>query len=239
MSDPSSSTLFSRLGNLFRRNNQDIELPLQNDDGAIEARGTFLRPWAKRDAAIQNLQDGFHTLTDLMAGIRENLERSSNRQDDLLACLSHLPEALQAIPENSRLHGETLAAIRQQLEQQNIHQHRLADVLEQLGESGKDQTTAIGEVREHVENMRQTDEAISAHLSGLGSALQSVSRNSTTGAQVLEQMRDRIDSRDGQLERILHKHNARFTAMLAIAIFLSIAALVAVSVIGYMMLMKH
>jgi len=51
---------------------------------------------------------------------------------------------------------------------------------------------------------------------------------------VLEQMRDNINSRDGELERILHKQGNRFTTLLAIAIFLSIAALVAVGVIGYL-----
>ena len=46
-------------------------------------------------------------------------------------------------------------------------------------------------------------------------------------------MRDNINSRDGELERILHRQGSRFTTMLAVAIFLSIAALVAVGVIGY------
>ena len=51
-------------------------------------------------------------------------------------------------------------------------------------------------------------------------------------------MRDNISSRDGQLERILHKQAMRFTSMLAIAIFLSIAALVAVAVVGYQLMNK-
>ena len=45
-------------------------------------------------------------------------------------------------------------------------------------------------------------------------------------------MRDRINDRDGQLESILHKQGTRFTTMLAVAIFLSISALVAVCVLG-------
>jgi 4-hydroxybenzoate polyprenyltransferase len=75
-------------------------------------------------------------------------------------------------------------------------------------------------------------------MTNLGAALQSVSRNSTAGAQVLEQMRDRINDRDGQIETILHKQGSRFTTMLAVAIFLSISALVAVCVLGYMLVMQ-
>jgi len=75
-------------------------------------------------------------------------------------------------------------------------------------------------------------------MTNLGAALQNVSRNSTAGAQVLEQMRDRINDRDGRLEDIIHKQGTRSTAMLAVAIFLSISALVAVCVLGYMLMMQ-
>jgi hypothetical protein len=51
-------------------------------------------------------------------------------------------------------------------------------------------------------------------------------------------MRDRIDSRDGQLERILQRQGTRFTTMLAIAIFLSISALAAVCIMGYLLIIK-
>ena len=60
--------------------------------------------------------------------------------------------------------------------------------------------------------------------------------NSQTSAQVLSQMRDNLDARDGQIERVLHRQGVRFTTMLAVAIFLSIAALAAVGVLGFLLL---
>ena len=58
-----------------------------------EPRSTFLRPWAKRDAAIEQLQSGVGALADLMTGIKDNLERTAKRQDELVQYLSHLPGA--------------------------------------------------------------------------------------------------------------------------------------------------
>lgn len=237
-------TLFSRLGSWFRKGGRDGDLPLTHDgngeshETAMEPRSTFLRPWARRDAVVTQIQEGFGTLTDLMSTIRTNMDRQSQRQDELLAYLAHLPEALRSLPETSRAHGETLRAIHLQLEQQNVQQDKLSDILEKLSDSTGDQRETINEVREHIENIRQTDETISSNLNSLGAALQSVSRNSTTGAQVLEQMRDRIDTRDDQLERILHRQGTRFTTMLAIAIFLSVSALVAVCGIGYLVMQR-
>ena len=146
MSD--QQTLLERLGNLFRRNGRDGDLPLSDTTHALEHRSTFLRPWAKRDAAINNLQEGFTTLTDLMSTIRQGLEQQSKRQDELLAYLSHLPEALRTLPETSRVHGETLRAIHQQLEQQNIQQDKLTEILDRVSNNSSDQRKTLDEVRD-------------------------------------------------------------------------------------------
>ena len=232
--------LLSRIGSWFKRGSRENgDLPLDSMGTAIEPRTSFLRPWARRDAAIQNLQDGFNTLTDLMSGIRDNLDRTAERQDELLQYLSHLPQALQAIPESNRIHGETLKAIHAQLEQQVEHQETLTKVLDKIGQSGGVQQEMLEGLRDRVESLRDTDESIAQNLSSVSDAMQSVTKTSTTSTQVLEQMRDNIDLRDGSLERILHRQGTRFTTMLAIAIFLSVAALVAVSVLGYMLLNKR
>lgn len=203
-----------------------------------ESRGSLLRPWAKRDQAIANLQDGFSTLTDLMTAIKDNLNDQGRRQDELLKHLAHLPQAIQSIPESNRMQGEALKAIHARMEQQNEQQRMIAEILNKVSDTGSEQKKTVEQVRERVETMAEHDRNISDNLSSVGSAMQTVSRNSQASAQVLEQLRDNISSRDGQLERILHKQATRFTTMLAVAIFLSIAALVAVGVIGYQLLNK-
>jgi DNA repair exonuclease SbcCD ATPase subunit len=236
----STQGFFTRLGSWFRRSSNNDALDgsqlIDPNNTSIETRTSFLRPWARRDAAINQLQDGFTTLTDLMSTVRDNLERQNRRQEELVQYLSHLPEALQSLPESNRMHGEALRAIHQQLENQNSQQQRLAEILEKINTKGLEDREVLEEVRERVETMRQTDQAIAENLHSVGNAMQTINRSSQTHAQVLEQMRDNIDSRDGQLERILHRQGTRFTTMLAIAIFLSIAALTAVTVIGYLMI---
>jgi hypothetical protein len=63
--------------------------PAAEGEHTVEVPTTFLRPWAKRDAAIQHLQEGFVTLTDLMGAIRDNLERQNRKQDAIVAVLRH------------------------------------------------------------------------------------------------------------------------------------------------------
>src|SRR3954447_22614592 len=107
------ATFLSRIGKWFKRDHPSetggsTRGDLGGESGnhhpgtALETRTTFLRPWAKRDAAIANLQDGFNTLTDLMGSIRDNLEQQNRRQDELLGALQLLPQVLQGLPESSR-----------------------------------------------------------------------------------------------------------------------------------------
>src|SRR5438093_4298676 len=149
-------TLLARIGSWFKKSDRDIagqsasagtsaEMSLRNDNGQshfaatgqlLEPRSTFLRPWARRDAAIHQLQEGFGTLTELMQGIRDGLDKQGQRQAELMSFLSTLPQVLQPLPEASRMQGETLKAIHQQLAGNNQHQQKLSEILDKMGESG-------------------------------------------------------------------------------------------------------
>jgi archaellum component FlaC len=226
MSDEYSG-LMARIGSWFRRGKQADGSPT-TEIMTGDSRPSLLRPFGKRDQAIANLQDSFSTLTDLMTTIKDNLSDQGRRQDELLGYLSHLPKAIEGIPETNRLQVESLKAISARLEQQNTQQNLIGEILGKLADSDSEQKKVVEDVRSRVETVAEQNKTISDNLSSVGSAMQTVSKNSSASAQVLEQVRDNIEKRDGQLERMMLKQSARFTQLLVIAIFLSIAALVAV-----------
>jgi DNA repair exonuclease SbcCD ATPase subunit len=232
--------LLARIGGWFRKTQRDengnVTVLGHPSDGASEPRSTFLRPWARQEQMINRLQESFDTLTGLMSGINDNLQKQSIRQDDLLNYLSHLPQVLETLPESNRVQGETLKAIHQQLSHQTNQQDKLTNILERMSQSGGQQTELIEELRDRVDSFREVDQTIAENLTSVGSALQAVTTTSQTSAEVLQQMRDNVDSRNAQLERILQRQSTRFTTLLAIAIFLSIAALAAVCILGYRLL---
>jgi methyl-accepting chemotaxis protein len=203
-----------------------------------DARPSLFNPSAKRDQAIANLQQGFNTLTDLMSTIKDNLNDQGRRQDELLTYLSHLPKAIEGIPETNRLQVESLKAISARLEQQNTQQNLIGEILGKLADNDQQQKQAMDDVAARVENVAEQNKTISENLSSVGSAMQTVSKNSAASAEVLEQVRDNIEKRDGQLERLLHKQAMRFTSLLYVAIFLSIAALVAVVILMVQLMNK-
>src|ERR1051326_4715398 len=73
-----NTTLFNRIGRWLRREvNGELPLRPHAPQQLVVKRGSFLRPWARRDAAIEGLRDGFVTLTDLMAAIRDSVEKQN------------------------------------------------------------------------------------------------------------------------------------------------------------------
>ena len=239
--------MLGKLKNLFGKKDTtlDAEPTDFSRDNAIQpaqqqrSGSSIFRPWARRDQAIQSMTQGFTALTDLMGGIKSNLEDNARRQDELLNYLSHLPEALASIPESQRVHGETLKAIHQQIAHQTIQQDKLGEILDKLTDTGGRSSEKIDEVADRLEAFRESDRTLADQLTTMGSAMQTVSRTSGASADVLTQLHSTLQNRDSQLENVLHRQNARFTTMLAIAIFLSVAALVAVSIIGYLILTKR
>ena len=259
-------TLLSRIGSWFRRptrSQDDQSLPRDNDNGhadvfdpgmhggggnggnnpllpggPVEPRSTFLRPWAKRDAAIEQLQMGVGALAELMGGIRDNLERTAKRQDELVQYLSHLPGALQQLPESARLQNETLKTIQLRMERQSDEQTRLAEILERISAADETHGRTLEGLQERVDTLNEHDKAIAENLNGVGAAMKSLSQHSEASANVLKQIREDTTTHGGELERILHRQGNRFTTMLAIAIFMSISALAAVGVVGFLLLNK-
>jgi DNA repair exonuclease SbcCD ATPase subunit len=255
---------FKRIGKLFKGGNKataelpDINAEERGDNGSAHTstatatghnsgaifhsvdatRSTFLRPWAKRDNAIGQLQDGFNALTGLMGAVKESLDKQNQRQDELVRVLGQLPETLRSIPETGAAQAEALRAVAEQIKYQNSQQAKLGDILEKVSETEGNQKDILEALRERMENLGDHDQTLADSLNNVGAAMQTVSKHSNTSAQVLEQMRDNINSREGELQRILNKQGNRYTTMLAIAIFLSIAALAAVCVIGYLLIIR-
>jgi hypothetical protein len=204
--------------------------------GGIEPRSTFLRPWAKRDHAIEQLQGGISAIGELMTGIRDHLEKQSKRQDELLGYLSHLPAALEQLPESNRAHAEALRAIHDQMKGQGEQQNKLGDILEKISQADGQNGRALDALQSHVDQLRQHDAAVAQNLGQVGEAMQNLGKNNAASALVLQQLRDNAASRDGEIERILQQQTSRFTTLLVIATLLLVGALVAVGALAFFFL---
>lgn len=224
-------SVFGRIGQWIRNGTIRREIPVGDLDGDGDAqhlpvkRSALLRPFRRDAERAEKLEQMVTSVTQLMVTIRDHLENQNSRQDELLSHMSHLPQALDSIPETARMHTEALRAIQEQLKYQNGQQDRLAEILDKISESGVDQREILSALRSRVEQVGEHHQSISDNLSSFGSAMQSVSRNTDSTTQVLQQLRDSLAERDRQIEMILKKHQSRFLVLLIIAVVSTLTAM--------------
>jgi len=229
--------LISRIANLFGRRNRIDGQPLDDAQSPtteiISARGSIFRPFAKRDAVLANLSEGFVTLTQLMSAIKESLEKQQSRSDELLRLLGQLPQVIETIPESNRNQAEALRTIYQQLAQQNQSQTTIGEVLNRIADGNNDQRKLIDALSEQLENIRQTDASISSNLSSVGSAMQTLGQSSQTTAQVLEQVRESLRQRDAEIQAVIQRQDSRFNFILWLSVVLAITTIVSLVLVSY------
>jgi hypothetical protein len=197
---------------------------------------THLRPWARRDTALTQLQEGFTTLNSLVGSVKENLDRHARQQDEMIHLLRLLPDALRTNPDNARTQAETLKAVGEQLQRHNGQYQRLADVLDKVAGAASNQAKVLDAVNDKVESIAQTDRSLVDPMRRVSSAMEGVSNNTHAIAGVLEQLTSSAGDRDATLHRILRRQNRRLTLLLGVAIAFSVTAMTAACLIGWKLL---
>ncbi|HZL35808.1 MAG TPA: hypothetical protein VFC78_10900 [Tepidisphaeraceae bacterium] len=207
----STPTLMGRIGSLFRRTNRIEELTTEGLPALI-------------DPAISAPTEPAEPAPADQIEPRTTFLRPWSRREQTIEQLQNGVTAL----------SDLMGSIRDNLQQQNTQHGKLAEVLECIHRADGQQRRSLDAIQERVDAMGVHEEAISRSLTTVGTALEMVSRNSETSAQVLCQIRENLGSRDSDLERVISKQNTRFTTMLTVAIVMSMAALTAVVVFGYL-----
>ena len=164
--DTTSPTLFGRIGGMFRRGNRITELAAEQTPSIldepstalaaplaveqVEPRTTFLRPWTKREQAIEQLQSGVTALSDLMGSIRDNLERQSAQQGKLADVLERIHgadvehrRALDALQERVTTIGMTEEAVGRSLA-------TVGAALESVGRTSESSAQVIAQLRDNL-----------------------------------------------------------------------------------------
>ena len=112
-----------------------------------------LRPGAKRDAQIANLQVGYCELIELIRSVRTQLEKQSDFDEKLAGTLDHVPvavEGLNRISEHTEQQGKVLKTLQDQIkssaenDREFIHGiHRFNETLSTMEESSKRSTDTM------------------------------------------------------------------------------------------------
>jgi dsDNA-specific endonuclease/ATPase MutS2 len=169
-------------------------------------------------------------LADLLSAMRESVDRQNQRQDELLTYLSQVPKALEHLPENTRVQAESLAGIRQFLENQSSTSRQMSVILDKVGQATVDQRKILDSVRQRLDTLHESDQKVAEHFSSFAGALATSSDTTRLAGEMLKALETNIRQRDEALERILNIQQRRHTILMTAAVILSAASLVATAI---------
>lgn len=196
-------------------------------DKNADRQGQLYDRLSQLPEVIQSLPETGRLQGEALQAIQAGIQQQNTQQN-------RLAEVLDRMGREGSTQGDALRAIQQGLVQQNLQQAKLNEILERLHRDKAVDSRTLDNVRQRVDSISQTEEAISENLTSVGRTLESVCSVSQVSTSVLETLRDKIVSRDSELERVIRRQNTRFTTMLSVAIVLSMAALTTVAVFGYL-----
>lgn len=224
------ASLLSSVRAWFGRSGDDSEL-LRGPEAPRARHGW----WPLSRAGADESQT---SLTDLLVSLRESMDRQSQRHEELMTYLTHLPRALELIPENAKQQAEALAAVRQYLENQRTQASQLSTILDKVGQATIDQRRILEAVRQRLDVLAENDQKVAEHFNSIATAMSTSNETTRLAGDVLKSLEGTLRQRDESIERLLRSHQGRHTWMIAAALGASAAALLVAIVVGAVVLLR-
>ena len=182
-------------------------------------------PGAKRDQAIQNLQQGFGEVVDLIRTVRTHLDQQDQRSDRMLSLMENLPDALEALPETNRNQARMAEAISTHVDQQGRQANRLNDALSGLAQASEHQSQVMGVLQQQIEQARQTDEQLLSSFGAMNQTLVQLSESSQANVQAMQRVTEHTEKSDRRMEELVRTNKQHMTALSVTSWVLAAAAL--------------
>jgi septal ring factor EnvC (AmiA/AmiB activator) len=202
------------------------------DEGPPVPAGKSISRWTRRDQALQQLQEGYQRVTDLIDAMQKHMGEQSERTERIASSLDHLARVLSDLPTASRQQAQTLEAIASHLEMTNSRTLQLAESIRELPGATKAQGEALNGVTRQLEMANETHVQLNHTLSSLGEAVGTLRRSGEAQADSLRVLQSEAREREGRLAELILQQQRRFTWLFVITlVFASLGAAAGVAVV--------
>jgi chromosome segregation ATPase len=230
----SASGFWARLSEMFRPGSRSGRgLPPVGDDGlladgaatAVEedeiasaTPGKAISRWTRRDQALQQLQEGYQHVTDLIDAMQKHMGEQSERTERIASSLDLLARSLGDLPIASREQARTLDAIASHLETTNSRTQQLAESISELPGATKAQGEALAGITRQLDIVNETHVQLNHTLSSLGDAVGTLRRSGEAQADSLRALQNEGREREGRLADVISQQQRRFTWLFIITL---------------------
>ncbi len=211
---------------------EEADAAAENEESTPGPAEKPLSRWSRRDQALQQLQEGYQRVTELIDAMQRHMAEQSDRTERIASSLDFLARSLSDLPAASRQQAQTLDAIASHLDVTNARTQQLAESISELPGATRAQSEALTGVSRQLEMANETHVQLNHALSSLGEAVSTLRRSGEAQADSLRLLQRDSQQREDRLVDLIGQQQRRFTWLFAVTfVFAMIGAVAAVSLV--------
>jgi CRP-like cAMP-binding protein len=172
------------------------------------------------------LQHSYDSLLETVQALRAALDGQAKRQEELLARLSTLPHAVEALPQTSKMQSDMLKVINDRLAMHVEQQRQLSDTLTTLGTSGKENKDALQHISDQLETGNEIDRQLVESFNRFSMMIDRLQLANNGAVDCLQQVRESYAQSAVQMQEWVEKSRQRNNWMIVTAFGLSLLAVI-------------
>ncbi len=193
-----------------------------DEPGAAAVSEKPLSRWNRRDQALQQLQEGYQRVVDLIDAMQTHMAAQSDRTERIASSLDLLARTLADLPAASRQQAQTLDAIASHLEMTTSRTQQLAESIRELPGATKAQSEALGGVTRQLEMANETHVQLNHALASLGEAVGTLRRSGEAQAESLRSLQQEGRDRESRLAQVIDQQQHRFAWLFGITLLFAV-----------------
>lgn len=196
-------------------------------------------PFTTGDApSTWKLQQSYDSLLQTVSELRAALDGQAQRQGELLDRLSALPQAVEALPQTTKMQADMLKMINERLALHAQQQRKVSEVISSVGgttatPAKKETLEKLDEIKEQIEMGNEIDRQLVESFNRFSMMIDRLQLANQHAVDALQQVRDSYAASSMQMHEWLEKSRARGNWLLVASFLMSATALGAVMLLVY------
>lgn len=185
-------------------------------------RSSFLAPWTRRGATIDQLREGHDRVVRMMDALSGHFERQDRRSEQMIDSVVRMAGTLEKLAETQRQQGEFVQIIARGVDAAGLSTGSLAASLGQLPATLAAQTEALRGVVRQLEASQQTETQLAHSVQQVGLAVDALRAAGAMQVDSLQRLSSGDEQQRDALKAFIREQDRRFLWLLALVTTLGV-----------------
>ncbi len=239
-------SFWKRVGSVFQANSNrgngngstltvEPVKPVRTNGHDSDGGASSLLPWTRRGKTIQQLDERYQRVLELMDAMREHFEVQDHRAADVTAGIDRVGNTLEQLADVQRIQSEGITSIAARVDAATRQSAGLVTLLSEMPASFQAQAEAVHAVARQMEATRAADTELTGSLQQFSQAADSLRDAGTAQVESLQQLHSTSQNQKESLQTFVRKQTRLLLVITIIVAVLGLGAVAALAAVVHML----